>query len=159
MYRRISYFAATVVAVVSLSTSTEAASLLLDENFRAPKFVQPQPALGTVLLPDGKFLLFSITETLADQPAGAITRYLTDGTLDASFNFSRDYKTSMRRRQQPMASSSLRLRSIFTAANGPNASSGSTVTVRSTEISTRPWSRRLRPWRGQSSYSQTAKSS
>ena len=41
-----------------------------------------------LLLPDGKFLLFYNTDTLTDQRTGAITRYLPDGSLDASF-FSR----------------------------------------------------------------------
>ena len=72
--------------------SAQAASLVVDENFRAPLFAEPSPAQRTLLLPDGKFLVFFITDTLTDQRTGAITRYLPDGALDTSFNFSRDYK-------------------------------------------------------------------
>ncbi|HYJ06166.1 MAG TPA: delta-60 repeat domain-containing protein [Chthoniobacterales bacterium] len=47
----------------------------------------------SILLPDGKFLLLSVTNTLTDQRTGAITRYLADGALDTTFNFSRLYKS------------------------------------------------------------------
>jgi uncharacterized delta-60 repeat protein len=69
-----------------------AGSLALDTGFRTPLFAQAEPAVRSVLLPDGKFVRFFNTDTLVDQRTGAITRYLSDGTLDTSFNFSRDYK-------------------------------------------------------------------
>ena len=72
--------------------SAPAASLVLDEDFRPPLFAEPIPAQRTLLLPDGKFLVFYNTDTLTDQRTGAITRYLPDGALDNSFTFSRDYK-------------------------------------------------------------------
>ena len=68
------------------------ASLALDPNFRTPFFAEAYPAGNTLLLPDGKYLLFGTTTTLCNQRTGVLTRYLPDGTLDPSFNFSRDYK-------------------------------------------------------------------
>jgi len=73
--------------------SVKAASLTPDTNFRAPLFAEAATAGRNLLLPDGKFLLFSRPNTLTDQRTGAITRYLPDGTLDTTFNFSRVYKT------------------------------------------------------------------
>ena len=70
----------------------QAASLALDQGFRTPLFAEAYPAGNTVLLPDGKYLMFGTTTTLCDQRTGVLTRYLPDGTLDSSFNFSRDYK-------------------------------------------------------------------
>jgi uncharacterized delta-60 repeat protein len=81
-------FCATVLSIYS----SEAASLVLDQDFRSPLFAKPLPAQRTLLLPDGKFLLFHNTDTLTDQRTGAITRYLPNGSLDSSFNVSRDYK-------------------------------------------------------------------
>src|SRR6185436_9610691 len=72
--------------------SSDAATLTLDQNFRTGVFSEPAPAERTLLLPDGKFLLFNNTDTLTDQPTGAVTRYLSNGALDTSFHFSRDYK-------------------------------------------------------------------
>ncbi|MDQ6654921.1 MAG: hypothetical protein M3Y80_03800, partial [Verrucomicrobiota bacterium] len=79
--------------LVSLNAVLQAApvSLQLDENFRAPLFTRPVPAARTLLLPDGKYLLFWSTNTLTDQRTGALTRYFPDGTLDPSFSFSHDY--------------------------------------------------------------------
>lgn len=70
----------------------QTASLALDQDFRTPLFAEAYPAGNTLLLPDGKYLLFGTTTTLCDQRTGVLTRYLPDGTLDPSFNFSRDYK-------------------------------------------------------------------
>jgi uncharacterized delta-60 repeat protein len=66
---------------------------MLDDNFRAPFFAYPLPPTRELLLPGGKYVLYgSEIETLADRPTGAVTRYLADGTLDNSFNFTRDYR-------------------------------------------------------------------
>ena len=43
------------------------------------------------LLPDGSYLLFFNIDTLTDQPTGSIIKFLPNGTLDTSFNFSRSY--------------------------------------------------------------------
>ncbi len=72
--------------------SAPAASLLLDTQFRAPLFAEPHTVVRTLLQPDGNFYLFFDTDTLTDVRSGAITRFLPDGTLDTSFNFSRSYK-------------------------------------------------------------------
>src|SRR4051812_26311981 len=80
---------------VSLSLAfspAQSASLSLDQNFRTPSFARANPATHTVLLPDGKFLLFSGTDTLTDQRTGALTRHFADGSLDSSFHFTREYK-------------------------------------------------------------------
>ena len=69
-----------------------AASLALDQNFRTPLFSQAYPAANMRLLPDGKFIRFGGTDTLCDQRTGALTRYFSNGTLDPTFSFSRDYK-------------------------------------------------------------------
>ena len=69
----------------------QAASLVLDPDFLPPLFAQPLPAQRTLLLPDGKILVFHTTDTLTDQRTGAITRYLPNGALDTSFTFSRNY--------------------------------------------------------------------
>ena len=67
-----------------------ASSLALDPSFQAPPFRTPDGS-KVLLLPDGKFVLYSLIQTLADQPAGPVTRYLADGTLDTAFLFSSDY--------------------------------------------------------------------
>jgi uncharacterized delta-60 repeat protein len=72
--------------------SAQAASLTPDTNFRPPLFAEQVPPEEALLLPDGKFLLFLDPDTLTDQRTGALTRYLPNGTLDSSFNFSRDFK-------------------------------------------------------------------
>jgi uncharacterized delta-60 repeat protein len=73
-------------------TSAHADGLAPDKNFLPPTFAKPVPPERALLLPDGKYLLFFDPDTLTDQAAGPITRYLADGTLDTSFSFSRDYK-------------------------------------------------------------------
>ncbi|MGZ9159266.1 MAG: delta-60 repeat domain-containing protein, partial [Nitrospira sp.] len=72
--------------------TAQAGALELNEDLRTPMFGQPAPAFRTVLLPDGKYLLFWSTDTLTDQRTGAITRYLPDGSLDETFALSRTYK-------------------------------------------------------------------
>lgn len=73
--------------------SANAGSLAADTDFRTPFFAEPATAGRNLLLPDGKFFLFSRPDTLTDQRTGAITRYLPDGTLDTTFHFSRLYKS------------------------------------------------------------------
>jgi uncharacterized delta-60 repeat protein len=85
-------FAAVLVGLTLPFRPAQAASLALDQNFHSPLFDTPSPAQRSLLLPDGKFLLFYNTDTLSDQHTGAITRYLPNGSLDASFAFGRDYK-------------------------------------------------------------------
>lgn len=70
----------------------QAASLALDQDFRTPFFAEAYPAGNTLLLPDGKYLLFGTTNTLCDQRTGVLTQYFANGTLDTTFSFSRDYK-------------------------------------------------------------------
>jgi len=70
-----------------------AASISLDSTFVPPFFTAPDYARA-FLQSDGKYLLYfnaTANPTLADQPAGAIIRFLSDGTLDPSFDFTRDY--------------------------------------------------------------------
>ncbi|MGI8437460.1 MAG: putative Ig domain-containing protein [Chthoniobacterales bacterium] len=70
-----------------------AATLTLDQNFRAPFFGRINPAGQSVLLPDGKFLLFGKADSLASQHTGPLIRFLADGSVDSSFNFSHDYSS------------------------------------------------------------------
>ena len=65
--------------------------LTADTHFHPPSFAIPATAVRTLLLPDGKFLLYYDIETLTDRPTGPVIRFLADGALDPSFNFSRDY--------------------------------------------------------------------
>ena len=81
-----------ILGTALLTSPSPAASLVLDQNFRSPLFAEAHPAQRTVLLADGKFLVFYNTDTLTDQRSGAMTRYLPNGALDPSFNFGRDYK-------------------------------------------------------------------
>src|SRR4051812_47048860 len=83
---------ATTALVFSFASPLGAAPLAADTNFRPPLFARPLPPERSLLLPDGKFLLFFDPDTLTDQRASALTRFLQDGTLDTTFNFSRDYK-------------------------------------------------------------------
>lgn len=72
--------------------SAKADTLPVDTSFHAPLFAKVVPPDRALLQPDGKYLLLFDPDTLTDQAAGPITRYLADGTLDNSFNFSREYK-------------------------------------------------------------------
>lgn len=82
-----------LIGSLSASRSAKAAGLSPDTNFHAPSFAIPALPGRALLLPDGKYLLFFGPDTLTDQRTGGITRFLADGTLDTSFNFSRAYKT------------------------------------------------------------------
>ena len=79
-----------IVTALSLAHPTHA-GVVLDPNFQAPFFATPDLPARVRLLPNGKFVVFFNVDTLTDQPTGAITQYLSDGTLDPSFNFSQDY--------------------------------------------------------------------
>ncbi len=50
------------------------------------------PDARVALLPDGKFVLYFGSDTIVAQSSGAIARYFPDGSLDPSFQFSREYK-------------------------------------------------------------------
>ncbi len=63
-----------------------------DPGFLPPTFAKQTLPERALLLPDGKYLLFFDPDTLTDQAAGPITRFLSDGTLDTSFNFRGQYK-------------------------------------------------------------------
>lgn len=76
----------------AFSLTSAHADLAADKNFLPPSFAKPVPPERALLLPDGKYLLLFDPDTLTDQAAGPITRYLADGTLDTTFSFSRDYK-------------------------------------------------------------------
>ncbi len=77
----------------SLLGNARAAELSADKNFLPPTYTKATPPERALLLPDGKYFLFFDPETLTDQPTGPLVRFLPNGTLDASFSFSRDYKT------------------------------------------------------------------
>src|SRR5437588_2298229 len=82
-----------VLIGLSTSNSAKAAGLSPDATFRAPFFAKSLLPERALLLPDGKYLLFFDPDTLTDQRTGAVTRFIADGMLDTSFNFSRVYKT------------------------------------------------------------------
>jgi uncharacterized delta-60 repeat protein len=64
-----------------------------DNGFLPPNYARPFPPGRALLLPDGKYLLFlNFFDTLTDQATGAVVRFLPNGTVDNSFNFSREYK-------------------------------------------------------------------
>ena len=79
-------------AIAAAVHPAPAASLQLDENFQPPLFSVSYPASRALLLPDDKYLLYRFTETLNGERTGPITRHLADGSHDATFAFSRDYK-------------------------------------------------------------------
>ena len=80
--------------VLTLSPGTaRAAALTPDNDFHPPFFGTPFPAQRTLLLPDGKYLLFYKTNSLTDQRTGAITRFLATDALDPSFSFTHDYSS------------------------------------------------------------------
>src|SRR5947209_3832705 len=80
-----------VAATFALFTSGKDAFGQLDPTFHPPFFAVPSANSRAQLLPDGKYLLFFNIDTLTDQPTGPLIRFLPDGTLDTSFNFTRDY--------------------------------------------------------------------
>src|SRR3984893_12892316 len=91
--RKITGMAVMIGAIFALFTSGKDAFAQLDPTFHPPYFAVPDFSSRVLLLPDGKYVVYFGVETLSDQPTGAITRYLADGTLDTSFNFSRDYQS------------------------------------------------------------------
>lgn len=64
----------------------------LDENFQSPLFSRLEPNVRALLLPDGKFLLFTGSDSVTGQRTGPITRHLPNGDLDPAFSFTREYK-------------------------------------------------------------------
>src|SRR6266446_4012622 len=70
---------------------TRAASISLDPGFSPPFFATPDYVARVTLLLDGSYVMYFNVDALSDQPAGAIIKFLPDGTLDTSFNFSSDY--------------------------------------------------------------------
>src|SRR5438876_12337872 len=89
--RKITDVAVMIGAICALFTSGKDAFGQLDPIFHPPFLTVPSANSRAQLLPDGKYLLFFNIDTLTDQPTGAIMRFLADGTLDTSFNFTRDY--------------------------------------------------------------------
>src|SRR5438128_3839349 len=92
------YLKSTLAVVLTALASVigqhaQASSLSLDQNFNAPFFAAPVLGSRAVLLPDGKYVMFFNLDTLADQSTGAIMRFNSDGTLDTTFSFSRDYSS------------------------------------------------------------------
>ncbi|PYS67105.1 MAG: hypothetical protein DMF73_20110, partial [Acidobacteria bacterium] len=80
-----------MAVIFALFTSGKEAFGQLDPIFHPPFFAVPSLPARAQLLPDGKYLLFFNIDTLTDQPTGPLIRFLPDGTLDTSFNFTRDY--------------------------------------------------------------------
>src|SRR3989440_12059745 len=81
------------VLPVFASSTGLADAVTVDNSFHPPGFAKATPPERALLLPDGKYFLFFDPDTLTDQTTGPLTRFLSDGTLDTSFSFSRDYKT------------------------------------------------------------------
>ena len=89
--KKITSLAAMMAAIIAIFTSGKEVFGQVDPTFHPPYFAVADFPSRVLLLPDGKYVAYFGVETLSDQPTGAITRYLPDGTLDTSFNFSRDY--------------------------------------------------------------------
>ena len=92
------YLKSTLAVVLTALASVigqhaHASSLSLDQNFNAPFFAVPVLGSRAVLLPDGKYVMFTNLDTLADQSTGPIMRFNSDGTLDTTFSFSHDYSS------------------------------------------------------------------
>ncbi len=71
--------------------AARAASIALDPTFSPPFFAAPSYGTRVTLLPDGSYVMNFSIDALNDQPAGAIIKFLADGTLDTSFKFTSDY--------------------------------------------------------------------
>ncbi len=89
--KKITSMAAMMAAIIAIFTSGKEVFGQLDPTFHPPFFAVPAAPSRAQLLPDGSYLLFFNIDTLTDQPTGSIIRFLPDGTLDTSFNFSRSY--------------------------------------------------------------------
>lgn len=81
-----------LVAVSSFSAASARADLAADNNFLPPNFAKATLPGRALLLSDGKYVLYYFIDTLTDSPTGAIVRFLPDGTVDSSFNPTREYK-------------------------------------------------------------------
>src|SRR2546423_8442098 len=81
------------IAPFLVSSLVFADALAPDNSFHSPNFAKAITPERALLLADGKYLLFFDPDTLTDQTTGPLTRFLSDGTLDSSFSFSRDYNT------------------------------------------------------------------
>ncbi|HJT82302.1 MAG TPA: delta-60 repeat domain-containing protein [Chthoniobacterales bacterium] len=82
-----------VVLAAGFTLPVFGSALSLDQGFNPPRFSASDYVGRALLLPTGKYLLFRATDSLKDQPASALTRYLADGSLDSSFQFSSDYES------------------------------------------------------------------
>jgi uncharacterized delta-60 repeat protein len=89
--KNIASITAMIAAIFALFASGREGFGQPDPNFHPPFFAVPSTPGRAQLLPDGKYLLFFNIDTLTDQQTGSIIRFLPDGTLDTSFNFTRDY--------------------------------------------------------------------
>ena len=81
------------VALVFATSLALAGTVTTDNSFHPPFFAKATPPERALLLPDGKYFLFFDPDTVTNQATGPLTRYLPDGSLDTTFNFSREYKT------------------------------------------------------------------
>src|SRR5215471_6695030 len=77
--------------LTNLAEYAQASALSLDQNFNAPFFAVPVLPGRAVLLPGDKYVMFFNLNTVADQQTGAVMRFNSDGSLDTTFSFSRDY--------------------------------------------------------------------
>ncbi len=79
------------ISVIALRPAS-AAALAPDSSFDAPLFTLPSTATRIVLLPDGKFLRYLNTNTLAEQRTGPMTRYFSDGSVDTRFRMGSEFE-------------------------------------------------------------------
>lgn len=80
------------LVALGLSLCSVAAALIPDNYFKPSSFAQARRPERALLLADGKYFLYFDPDTLVDKSTGPLTRFLPDGTLDTTFNFSREYK-------------------------------------------------------------------
>ena len=82
-----------VLSALFIASAFAAAETLIDPDFARAHFRAPEHSPGeALLLSDGKYFLFRNPETLGDRRAAPLTRYLGNGALDSSFQFTRDYQ-------------------------------------------------------------------
>src|SRR5436190_9214633 len=89
--KKITGMAVMMAALFALFTSGRDAFGQLDPTFHPPFFAVPSAPARAQLLSAGSYLLFFNIDTLTDQPTGSVIKFLSDGTFDTSFNFSRNY--------------------------------------------------------------------